>query len=113
MRPALRVVEGGGRRSSDAARHRRRRLALAAVVAALVVVAAWYLGNPSATDPSVGGGPSAGAEQVVHVVRPGDTIWSIAAEIAPGTDVRATVDRLVAANGGAPLVVGQRLVLEA
>jgi Tfp pilus assembly protein FimV len=45
------------------------------------------------------------------VVRPGDTLWSIAAAVAPDTDVRITVDRLVAANGESPILVGQRLEL--
>ena len=33
------------------------------------------------------------------VVQPGDTLWSIAAAVAPEVDVRITVDRLVALNG--------------
>jgi LysM repeat protein len=43
------------------------------------------------------------------VVQPGDTLWSIAAEVAPDVDVRITVDQLVALNGGTPIVVGQEL----
>jgi Tfp pilus assembly protein FimV len=43
------------------------------------------------------------------VVREGDTLWSIAGRVAPHLDVRVAVDRLVAANGGAPLVPGQVL----
>jgi Tfp pilus assembly protein FimV len=43
------------------------------------------------------------------IVQPGDTLWSIAASIAPHTDVRQTVDRLVAANGHQPLAVGEHL----
>jgi Tfp pilus assembly protein FimV len=65
---------------------------------------------------SPGGGASAapGVTQSVdgYVVAPGDTLWSIAAALAPaGTDVRATVDGLARANGGPGLVVGQRLAL--
>ena len=47
------------------------------------------------------------------VVRPGDTLWTIAAAIVPQVDVRITVDRLVALNGSAPIVAGQELVLPA
>jgi Tfp pilus assembly protein FimV len=47
-----------------------------------------------------------------YVVQPGDTLWSVAAAVAPdGTDVRATVDELVGLNGGPALAVGQHLVL--
>jgi uncharacterized ferritin-like protein (DUF455 family) len=45
------------------------------------------------------------------VVQPGDTLWSIAAATAPDLDVRLAVDRLVEANGRAPLVAGQVLEL--
>ena len=45
------------------------------------------------------------------VVAPGDTLWSIAAAVAPDADVRVTVDRLVELNGDAPIIVGQQLRL--
>src|SRR3954465_5998723 len=50
-------------------------------------------------------------DRSVYVVQPGDTLWSIAAQLAPGQDVRAMVDHLVSLNGGAALEVGQRLRL--
>ena len=48
------------------------------------------------------------------VVGPGDTLWGIARQITPaGGDVAATVDRLVARNGGVTwLVPGMRLELD-
>jgi hypothetical protein len=49
--------------------------------------------------------------RAVYVVQPGDTIWSIAHDLDPTGDVRATVDRIVALNGGAALEPGQRLRL--
>ncbi|MBM6698923.1 LysM peptidoglycan-binding domain-containing protein [Bifidobacterium pullorum subsp. saeculare] len=63
-----------------------------------------------------GHAPSIGAEAPVSVVtvRPGDTLWSYAADITPaGGDVGATVDELVELNGleGPSLQVGQRLVV--
>jgi len=103
-----------------ATRVRRRRLAalvaalaLGLAVAAAVETVAWLA--------DVGGSPApealdAGAAQPVagqvYVVQPGDTLWSIAAEIAPDRDPRAVVDALREANGGgAALEVGQRLTI--
>lgn len=49
------------------------------------------------------------------VVRPGDTLWRIAAAAAPGSDPRVTVQRISDLNGlgDRPLVPGQQLVLPA
>lgn len=106
-----------------ATRIRRRRLV--ALVALVVVVALAIAGvraltsltSAGATGPEPVGpavtdarrAPVAGAE---YVVRPGDTLWTIAAEIAPDDDPRAVVDALREANGGAELQVGQRLDLD-
>jgi hypothetical protein len=43
------------------------------------------------------------------VVRPGDTLWSIATSLAPDDDVRAVVDELAERAGGADLQPGQRI----
>jgi Tfp pilus assembly protein FimV len=51
-----------------------------------------------------------------HLVRPGDTLWSIARDVAPGSDPRPVVDALVAANGDldpGSLVPGRVLVIPA
>lgn len=47
------------------------------------------------------------------VVRPGDTLWSIARSVSGSEDVRAVVDRIQQLNhlGGAPLRPGQVLQL--
>jgi len=47
----------------------------------------------------------------VYLVRPGDTLWSIAAALHPGTDVRGAVDRLVELNGSPVLQAGETLHL--
>jgi LysM domain len=98
---------------------RRRILALVALVAIVLLASAlavqvvgWIAdveGSPSPEplDPT-SWGLVAGQE---YVVQPGDTMWSIAAEIAPDRDPRAVVDALREANGGPELEVGDRLIL--
>jgi hypothetical protein len=131
VRPALRVLEGGRApaRLARRASYRRRRV-LAAALLVLTTVAVVLLVGAISTGFAGGGHPSstAGASSPtsaaaasaagvaapagpVHVVQPGETLWSIAAAVAPHTDVRRTVDRLVAANGDGPLTVGQHLRL--
>jgi LysM domain len=93
-------------------RVRRRRLVvlLAAVALAFAVAGAAQLvsGVAAVEEPprpeSISGGE--------YVVQPGDTLWSIAARLAPDDDPRAVVDELRAANGGADLQVGDRLDLD-
>lgn len=45
-----------------------------------------------------------------YVVRPGDTLWSIASSLTDG-DIGSFVNELVDVNGGASIAVGQRLVI--
>jgi LysM repeat protein len=47
----------------------------------------------------------------VYVVRPGDTLWSIATRLRPGGDPRVIVAQLESQVGGGTLVPGSRLVL--
>jgi len=47
----------------------------------------------------------------VHVVQPGETIWSIARALRPAGDVRPLVDRLERQLRGHPLLPGQVLVV--
>jgi len=49
--------------------------------------------------------------QLSHVVRPGDTLWSIARDLVPQGDIRPVVDRLAAARGDLPLQPGESVVL--
>lgn len=46
-----------------------------------------------------------------YVVRPGDTLWSIATRLAPSTDPRIVIDAITSANGLDPadLVPGHEL----
>jgi hypothetical protein len=126
-RPSLRVLEGGRApsRLAQQARYRRRRLVVAVAVLGAVVLSVLLAaaaaarlagGDPlSAAGPSPTSAAAASAAEVAApataVVQPGDTLWTIAAAVAPDVDVRITVDQLVALNGSSPIVVGQELVL--
>jgi nucleoid-associated protein YgaU len=87
---------------------RARRLAVVLTLAAGVALGSW-LGSLLA-----GGGDDlrlAGVQSVV--VQPGDTLWSIATEVAGSGDVRDVVDRIQELNGihSTVLVPGQVLEL--
>ncbi len=43
------------------------------------------------------------------VVRPGDSLWSVAARLAPGADPRPVVDALAEARPGTVLVPGETI----
>ena len=124
------------RRPPAAVVYLRRRLLVAAVIAASVVVLALVATNAlhaAAGDATVvrtaantsavtmptavhdlaaygAGGPSL-PQGATYVVRPGDTLWSIAAALHPDGDVRDAVDALAALNGGPVLRTGQVLRL--
>jgi LysM domain len=120
--PVIRRVDRRpvARRLPDrATRVRRRRLAallavvVVAAVGALVVQAIAGLatvdGTAAPREIGVRAQPVAGRS---YVVQPGDTLWSIAVEIAPDRDPRAVVAELRAANGGPRLEVGDELTLD-
>jgi hypothetical protein len=111
---------------SPAVRRRRRLVAvgLGLVLAVGAARAAVALGGsplavperPPAATPSltpstagVGAGETYGDDVVSHVVEPGDTLWSIAVELAPGDDPRPVVDVLADARGDGPLVPGETI----
>jgi nucleoid-associated protein YgaU len=102
-----RLAPRRGRRTSPTT-FRRRRI-VAAVLALGVVVVAGQAGG------ALGGSPLAAPERrptastTTIVVRPGDTLWGIAARLAPGEDPRPIVDELAAAHGAGPLVPGETL----
>ncbi len=98
--------------ASAGAVYAQRRLVAGALLVLLGAVL-WTLAT-WATDSSVGvtsaGADATGSEQM-YIVQPGDTLWSIAAELNTNGDVRDTVDRIAAENGGSAIAVGQRLQL--
>lgn len=94
------------------ARTRVRRRRIAVLLAGAVVVALWTgpvanaIDGPDRTGAATGPG---------YVVRPSDTLWSIARRVAPERDPRSVVDAIAAANGvrGDALVPGQTLSIPA
>jgi hypothetical protein len=104
-RPRLELVTGGGlhpapatHRRPSAATHRRRRVAAATLAAAVLLAARaaiGALGGGTLTAP----GPAPPLRLLpiaerVHVVQPGDTLWTIGRALQPDGDVRPLVDRL-------------------
>lgn len=66
-------------------------------------------GGPLATTGAPGGPQPATAR--VWIVRPGDTLWSIAESVDPRGDVRPLVDRFDAQIGGTTLYPGETIVV--
>lgn len=101
-------------------RIRRRRLVALLVTVALIGVITTagraLLGAAGSVEPSspqpVDAPPLSPVLGGTYVVQPGDTLWSIAAAIAPDSDPRPVVDALRAANGGPDIQVGQPLTLD-
>ncbi len=60
-----------------------------------------------------GVGPMTPADTAVWVVRPGDTLWSIAESLDPRGDVRPLVDRLSAEVHGGDIYPGETIALPA
>ena len=103
-----------------AATFRRRRLvALAVLVAATTVIVGLVLRGPlrgSGDGPLAVTGPTGDLAMQpvvarVHIVQPGETIWSIVQSSGVRGDPRPVVDRLESELNHDPLQVGQRLVL--
>jgi LysM domain len=85
----------------------KRGRALSRALAIVLVVAAFLLVAPGLAR---GVGPDRPAPRVTYVVEPGDTLWSIARQVAPGRDPRPVVDGLIKANDvGGGLQAGQEL----
>lgn len=83
------------------------RLLGALALLVVLVAAVGYLLSQPALQPT---GAIAVQDQV-HVVAPGETMWSIASEVAPAGEAATYVERLVAVNGSATVAAGQVLEL--
>jgi Tfp pilus assembly protein FimV len=87
-----------------------------AAVAAFAVIAILVLSQVVGSVLSAAGAvlsPRPAASGQVHTVRSGESLWSIAGDLAPGLDRRVAVDDLAALNGGADVRAGQELRLPA
>lgn len=95
---------------------RRGRLVMVITFALVTTAVVFALGLvPSQASTAVSGGAPSGQRVPVAsvVVQPGDTLWSIATRVAPGTDPRVTVQRIIDRNAlpDAAIEAGQVLVL--
>jgi hypothetical protein len=112
--PRRPAVAAGGSRAVNRAVYWRRRILVAALAVALVLVMAQAgaaLGGSLATPERRPASASAPARTSGRstVVRPGDSLWSVAARLAPGVDPRPVVDALAAARHGTVLVPGETI----
>jgi Tfp pilus assembly protein FimV len=79
------------------------------VLAVVLVVAVFLLVAPGLAR---GDGPDRPAPRVTYVVVSGDTLWSIAQQVAPEQDPRPVVDGMIEANGlHGGLQAGQELLI--
>jgi hypothetical protein len=109
FRPA--VAAGGSGVVVSRATYWRRRLVVAVMVVALVLVMAQAgaaLGGSTLASPERR--PAAADTSARStVVRPGDSLWSVASRLAPGADPRPVVDALAEARPGTVLVPGESI----
>jgi hypothetical protein len=119
--PRLRLVEPDGWEPDrqpcprPARRHQhavyRRRRVLAALVGLGLVLTVARAGV------ALGEASLAAPERLPHVrhvvVAPGDSLWSIAADVAPGHDPRPIVDAIVEQRGTSTIAVGELLTVPA
>jgi LysM repeat protein len=82
-----------------------------AVLAAFLLLSLGQVAAQAIGHDTVEGSPTQGT----WVVQPGETLWSIAERVDPGTDPRETVARLVAVNDlpESSVQVGQELQIPA
>ncbi len=85
----------------------RRRLAVL-LGAVIVVLAAGQAGAALGSSPLAAPGRPPSVER--YIVRPGDSLWTVAGHVAPNQDPREVVDQLAEARHNSPLLVGETIV---
>jgi hypothetical protein len=104
--PVLRPARPRVTRRARASVFWRRRLVATALGLGIVLAAA-HAGT------ALGGSTTSTPERRPHVVevvvRPGDSLWTIAQRVAPDSDPRTVVDHLVAARGTADVRTGDTI----
>jgi LysM repeat protein len=85
-----------------------RRLVAAGLSLALVFVLGQMVSSAVTATPAQ---PSRTPGASVHVVQPGESLWSIAQQERPRADMARLVDELLRLNGSATIRVGQELIL--
>lgn len=83
--------------------------AIAVMMCALVAVALGFRVGHASAAPD----PARVVAPTVYVVQPGDTLWVIAAKLAPEMPSQRAVALLRSSAGTASLLPGQRIVLPA
>ena len=100
------------RRRASRAQLRLRRTVALLILATVALVAVFVLGRSSSNAAAPVEGQKASAP-VTYTVQPGDTLWGIAAKVAPKSDPRQTVHLLRELNGltTGQLEIGQALTV--
>ena len=93
----------------------RRRRAVAVLLLAGLVLALATMASRLGREPHVASEPTSQRVQLVgnrvHVVQPGDTLWTIARRAQPSGDVRPLVHYLAERRQGAALQVGEKIIV--
>ena len=93
----------------------RRRRAVAVLLLAGLVLALATTASRLGREPHVASEPTSQPVQLVgnrvHVVQPGDTLWTIARRTQPTGDVRPLVQYLAEKRHGAALQVGEKIAV--
>lgn len=107
-----RAVAAGPARVAGRATYWRRRAVVVLLAVALVLVmarAGVALGGAAPASPERHPAPSSDVTAATTVVRPGDSLWSVAQRLAPGSDPRPVVDALSEARHGTVLTPGETI----
>jgi hypothetical protein len=89
----------GRARATGSLRLTRRGRVVAATASALLVTALSLIGAVAARAISHPAGRAPGQRLVQVVVRPGQSLWSVAERTDPGADTRVVVQRIIDLNG--------------